>query len=249
MTPIIDGAEPWSTEGGPTGVLVLHGLTSTPQAVTPLGRALASAGHAVEVPLLPGHGTSVDDLATSTWDDWASAAVASYDGLAVRCDRVAVAGLSLGGALAVWLAVERPAVAALAVVNPAVEAPVAEVRDSVAVMLENGTTAIPTIANDVADPDAKELAYDTLPVAALLSLFEAQAALAPRLAGITCPVLIFTSRQDHLVPTTASDLLAASVAGEVERVWLERSYHVATLDYDRDLIAKTAVDFLARVLH
>jgi carboxylesterase len=214
----------------------------------PLAAAFAAAGHAVELPLLPGHGTTADDMATSTWDDWTSTVLAAYDALAERCDRVAVAGLSMGGALAAWAAVERPA-AAVVVVNPAVEAPVAAVRDSIATMLAGGTTTIPAMGNDVADPAMTELAYDTVPVAALVSLFDGQAKLVPRLGEIACPVLIFTSRQDHVVPTTASELLAGAVAGPVEVVWLERSYHVATLDYDHELIEQKAVKFLSQVLH
>lgn len=248
MAEIASAAEPWSAPGGPAGVLVIHGFTSCPQSVRPLGEAFAAAGYSVEMPLLPGHGTTADDMASSTWDDWASAAVAAHDRLAGRCERVAVAGLSLGGALAAWVALERPAVGALVAVNPAVEPPAAEVRDSVAAMLAGGTTTIPSIASDIADPGSEELAYDTVPVSAVVSLFDGQAKLAPRLGDITCPVLICTSRQDHLVPTTASDLLAAAVAGDVERLWLERSYHVATLDYDHELIEQTAVAFLDKNL-
>lgn len=247
--PTLPGAGPWSSAGGRSGVLVLHGFTSTPQSVTPLARALAAAGHSVEAPLLPGHGTSVDDMAGTGWDDWAGAALAAHDSLSGRCDHVVVAGLSLGGALAALVAAERPSVAALVVVNPAVEAPAAEVRKAVGVMAESGTTAVPAIANDIADPAGDEVAYDTVPIAAVLSLFDGQERLEPRLGEIACPVLLFTSRQDHVVPTTASDLLARQVVGPVERVWLERSYHVATLDYDAELIGGTAVEFLARVLH
>ncbi len=247
--PALEGAGPWSAAGGRSGVLVLHGFTSTPQSVTPLGQAFAAAGHTVEAPLLPGHGTSVDHMAGTGWDDWAAAALAAHDSLSGRCDHLAVAGLSLGGALAALVAAERPSVAALVVVNPAVEAPAAEVRKAVGVMAESGTTTVPAIANDIADPAGDELAYDTVPVAAVLSLFDGQAQLEPRLGEVACPVLLFTSRQDHVVPTTASDLLARQIAGPVERVWLERSYHVATLDYDAELIGRTAVEFLARVLH
>ena len=70
---------------------------------------------------------------------------------------------------------------------------------------------------------------------------------AGRLGDIACPVLILTSPKDHVVPPANSDLLAAGVAGPVERVTLERSYHVATLDYDRDLVNEKVVEFVARV--
>jgi carboxylesterase len=102
-------------------------------------------------------------------------------------------------------------------------------------------------AIDAADPSQKELAYDGLPVAALLSLVEAQAELAPNLGEVRCPTLLFTSRQDHVVPPSNSDYLAEHVGGPVERVFLERSFHVATIDYDRDEIAARSVEFARKV--
>jgi carboxylesterase len=76
---------------------------------------------------------------------------------------------------------------------------------------------------------------------------EATAELHGRLGEIRCPTLIMTSPQDHVVPPSSSDVLAAGVAGPVERVVLERSYHVATLDFDRDLVEKRTVEFALRV--
>ena len=67
---IIPGCEPWSAAGGPHGVLVLHGFTGNPQSMRGLAEAFAAAGFAVEIPLLPGHGTSVDDLDDTGWADW-----------------------------------------------------------------------------------------------------------------------------------------------------------------------------------
>jgi len=75
---------------------------------------------------------------------------------------------------------------------------------------------------------------------------EATTELHGRLGDIRCPVLILTSPQDHVVPPSSSDVLADGVAGPVERVPLERSYHVATLDFDRDLVEKRTVEFALR---
>src|SRR5438445_9825017 len=117
-SPIIPGAEPWSAKGGPNGALVVHGFTGCPQSMRPLARAFAAAGFAVELPLLPGHGTSVDDMLTTTWDDWSGCAERAYVDLAARCQRVVVAGLSMGGTLTVWLAAHHPEFAGIVVVNP-----------------------------------------------------------------------------------------------------------------------------------
>jgi carboxylesterase len=50
-----------------------------------------------------------------------------------------------------------------------------------------------------------------------------------------------------VVEPANSDLLAEGVSGPVERVTLERSFHVATVDYDKDQIDERAVDFARRV--
>lgn len=240
---ILAGAEPFSSAGSGDGVLVLHGFTGTPQSMRGLARAFADAGFSVELPLLPGHGTSVEDMAATGWDDWSSAAEAAFTELESRCGRVAVAGLSMGGTLACWLAAHHPGIAALMVVNPALEPPAQSFLDILNGILDSGVEVAPSIGNDVADPEARELAYDAVPVRCLLSLTEAQAALVGQLAQIRCPTLLMTSRNDHVVPPSASDILAGAVTGPVERVWLERSQHVATLDYDRAEIEERAVAF------
>jgi carboxylesterase len=243
---IIPGCEPWSAEGGPHGALVLHGFTGNPQGLRGLAEAFAAAGFAVELPLLPGHGTSVDDMLETDWDDWSAAAEAAFEALAARSERMVVAGLSMGGTLTAWLGTRYPDVAGLVFVNPAVDVP-DEMVKALDDLVAAGTDRIPAVGNDVADPAAREKAYDATPLRPLLSLAAAAEAVRQDLGKIACPVLILTSPQDHVVPPANSDLLAEGVSGPVERVTLERSYHVATLDYDKDLINGKAVEFARRV--
>jgi carboxylesterase len=61
-------------------------------------------------------------------------------------------------------------------------------------------------------------------------------------------VLLLSSRQDHVVPSSSGDVLVGKVSGPIERVWLERSYHVATLDYDAELVVSRTVEFVGDVL-
>jgi carboxylesterase len=245
--PVLEGAEPFSAAGGPHGVLVVHGFTGNPQSMRGLAEAFAGAGFSVELPLLPGHGTHIDDMVETAWDDWSGAAEVAFSELQSRCDKVVVAGLSMGGTVATWLASRHPDIAGLVAINPAMEPPGDALVDILRQTLAEGTTVMPAIGNDVADPDQQEMAYDGMPVAALLSLLEAQVELAPRLGDVRCPTLLFTSRQDHVVPPANSDYLAAHVGGPVERVFLERSYHVATLDYDRGEIESRSVAFAQQV--
>jgi carboxylesterase len=243
---IIPGCEPWSSPGGPHGALVLHGFTGNPQSMRGLAEAFAGAGLAVELPLLPGHGTSVDDMLTTGWSDWSAAAEAAYDQLAGRVDRVVVAGLSMGGSLTAWLASRHPDIAGIVCVNAAVTIP-PEMVTGLEEMVDGGIDRIPAIGGDVADPAGQEKAYDATPLAPLLSLAEAADEFRGDLVKIACPVLIMTSPQDHVVEPSNSDVLAEGVSGPVERVTLERSFHVATLDYDKDIVNERAVEFALRV--
>jgi carboxylesterase len=244
---VLPGAEPFSAPGGPHGALVLHGFTGNPQSMRGLAVALADAGLAVELPRLPGHGTSVEDMATTTWDDWSGAAEDTYVELASRCDRVVVAALSMGGTLAVWLASRHPEIAGLALVNPVVQPLDESITDFARDLAEKGEPYMPGVGSDIADPDQRELAYEQTPVICLLSLASAIRDLTIYLPEVTQPVLLMNAPQDHVVPPTNSDMLAELVRGPVERVTLERSYHVATLDYDRDLVEQRTVAFARAV--
>lgn len=229
------------------GALLLHGYTSTPQSLEGLAAALTGAGFEVDVPLLPGHGTEVERLLPCRWEDWAEAAGDAWDKLAARHERVLAGGLSMGATLATWLAAGRTGVAGLACVNPMIDPPAASFRDLLRAFLADGHVSVPGPANDVSEPGAREVAYPQWPIEPMLSLFEAQDELAGRLARVSCPVLVVTSRHDHVVPPVSSDVLAAGVAGPVERVVLERSFHVATLDVERDTVEAAVVAFARRV--
>ena len=241
------GAEPFSAAGGPHGALVLHGFTGTPQSMRGLAEAFAEAGFAVELPLLPGHGTSVDDMATTTFADWSEAVARVYDELATRCDRVVVAGLSMGATLAAWLAARRPEIAGLVTINGALASVEASVREGLEQLVEQGVARIPGPGNDVADPSQTELAYSEVPPPQYLSLVDALEALQADIPKIHCPSLVITSDQDHVVQPAWSDHFAERVGGPVERLRLPRSFHVATIDYERADIEARAVEFATRV--
>jgi carboxylesterase len=242
------GAEPFSADGGPHGFLAIHGFTGSPASMRPLAERFAEAGWAVECPLLPGHGTAVADMLPTRWEDWSATAEVAYQRLADRVDgRIVVGGLSMGGTLTVWLASRHPEIAGIVCINPLV-AGAGQLKDIVQAGADQGQETMPGISSDIAAPGVVELAYTETPLRPLLSLFDAVDDLQAGLASIDVPVLLFTSPEDHVVPPFNSDHLARAVAGPVERVTLERSYHVATLDFDRDVIEERALDFAAKAV-
>jgi carboxylesterase len=242
------GAEPYSATGDGRGALVLHGFTGNPQSMRGLALALADAGFTVEMPLLPGHGTAVEDMVPTRWADWSGAAEAAFVELAARCDAVVVVGLSMGGSLSIWLAEQHPEIAAIAVVNPLVTPPDADAIAFLAAMIDAGDEVAPGIGSDIALEGVAESAYPGTPLRAALSLFEGVGEVEAHLDAVTCPVLLFTSVQDHVVDPVSSATLMAGAKGPVEQVTLERSYHVATLDYDKDEIEARTVEFFSGVL-
>ena len=246
---VIVGAEPISHDGeGAVGVLVLHGFTGNPSSLRSQSEALIDAGYHVESPRLPGHGTTVEEMLQTEWSDWTGEVAAAYERLVARAEHIVVIGLSMGGTLTLWAALEYSDVRGIVCVNPATMPQAGEVTDMLREMIAGGDEVMPGIGSDIADPDVTELAYEGTPLQPLLSLVDdGLTPLSGRYGDLKMPLLLFTSHQDHVVEPANSEHLAGTYGGDVDHVWLERSYHVATQDYDRDLINAGLLEFVARV--
>ncbi|MGH8907552.1 MAG: alpha/beta hydrolase [Egibacteraceae bacterium] len=244
---MVQQTQPWSSDGGNVGVLLLHGLTGCPASMRPLGEALAEAGFAVELPLLPGHGTHWRDLARTTWPDWAEGAIQALERLRARTEAQVVVGLSMGGALTLHLACTRgDDLSGIVVINPSLFG--LNPRLKLLPALRHVVPSVPNIGNDIAKPGADEHAYPRMPLPALYSLTRLWRSMRGNLAAVKAPVLVFTSRQDHIVePENSAAVVSRVSSTDVEQVWLERSYHVATLDHDADLIVDRTIAFVTRV--
>ena len=189
MPEILPGAEPWSTDGsgpGSPGALCIHGFTGNPTSMRPVAEAFAAAGFAVELPRLPGHGTTVEDMLTTSWEDWSAEAEAAYQRIAARASKVVVAGLSMGGTLTVWLAENHPEIAGIVAINAAVAPQPPEVVEMVKGMVDEGETLMPGIGSDIAKPGVVESAYEGTPLKPLLSLVGVADGVSERLGDITC---------------------------------------------------------------
>jgi carboxylesterase len=214
----------------------------------PLSEALAEAGFAVEMPRLPGHGTDTADMVETGWDDWLTEAERALEAVQARTPdgTVVVVGLSMGGALTAALAQGHPELSGIVLINAPVAAP-PELAAAMEEMLAGGVEVLDAVGGDIADPDADEVSYDETPLRPLVTMIMAGQDVRARLPEIQMPALIITSRQDHVVNPGDSDVLAAELGGPVERIWLEKSFHVATLDYDRAEVESATLAFARRV--
>jgi carboxylesterase len=245
---IMPGCEAFSANGSAMGVLVLHGFTGNPASMRSIAERCAVAGYTVQLPRLPGHGTSLEDMMTTTWADWSGAALAAYDDLASRTDRVAVVGLSMGGGLTAYVAEERPEVAGCVFINPLVKSPGAEMEEGLAQAIEAGMESIESIGSDIKKEGVTEASYSATPLGCVASLFAGVKSVEANLATIVAPSLLLSSREDHVVTSDNGDAIVERSSGPVERRWLEESYHVATMDNDQELLESATMEFLSKVL-
>jgi carboxylesterase len=245
--PLSTPARPDLTEGRRIGVLLSHGFSGSPASIKPWGEALAAKGYAVEVPRLPGHGTSWQEMNTTCWDDWYAAVGRALDKLVAENDVVVVGGLSMGGALALRLAADRPGdVAGLVLVNAAVTS---TNKQLLAVpLLKHVVACMPGIGNDVKKLGVDEYCYDKTPLRALHSMTRAWRSLRSELPKVTAPILLFRSSVDHVVDPSSALLITRTVSSrDITEQVLEDSYHVATLDNDAPRIFGESAKFIERV--
>ncbi|MFF7329189.1 alpha/beta hydrolase [Streptomyces sp. NPDC090306] len=245
--PVLPGAEPFRHEGGEVGVLLCHGFTGSPQSLRPWARYLAGHGLTVSLPLLPGHGTRWEDMQLTGWPDWYAEVDRELRRLTDRCARVFVAGLSMGGALALRLAARHgDAVAGVVVVNPA-----NKLHGLSAYALPVARHLVPStkgIASDIAKEGSQELGYDRVPLHAAHSLRAFLRTVDRELPQVTQPLLLLHSPRDHVVPPADSARVLGRVSStDVTEILLEQSYHVATLDHDADRIFEESLAFIGRL--
>lgn len=239
--------QPLGPDGLRVGVLLCHGFTGSPASMRPWGEHLAAQGFAVEVPRLPGHGTTWEELERTRWEDWYGEVCRAFDRLREDNDRVFVAGLSMGGSLALRLAADRPdEVAGLLLVNAAVRSDNRQLM--LLPVLKWVVRKMPGIGNDIKLEGADERGYDVTPLKPLASLVAGWKGLRPDLGRVRAPLRLFRSVEDHVVEASSGAAIMASVSSPDRReILLENSYHVATIDHDAPLIFAESVAFVRSV--
>ncbi len=228
-----------------TGVILSHGFTGSPASMIEWARYLADRGFAVRLPVLAGHGTTWQELARTPWERWYEGVETSYRELARETDAVVVAGLSMGGALALRLAALEP-VAGVVVVNPGLT--IADPRARYVGVLKYLLRTVPSIGNDIRKEGVDERAYARTPVSAVHQLAQLFRDTTDRLPQVTAPILVFRSNTDRVVPESSLEVLQRRIgSADLEIIRLENSYHVATMDHDQELIFERSAAFIEHV--
>jgi carboxylesterase len=249
LMPVLPGAEPYSHQGGTTGVLLCHGFTGSPQSLRPWAEYLAEAGLSVSLPRLPGHGTTWQEMARTRWEDWYTEVDRAFDELRADADEIFVMGLSMGSCLALRLAELRgPAISGLVLVNPSVTA---DTRlFALAPVLKLFVPSLKGIVSDIKKEGAAELGYARIPVKAAATLPGLWRITQAELSKVSQPVLVFRSTTDHVVgPASVALLRTALPEGQLEVRDCPDSYHVATLDNDAAAIFTGSLGFVRAHSH
>lgn len=229
------------------GVLLVHGFSGSAASMKPWARFLAERGYAVEVPLLPGHGTRWQDLNTVSWSQWYDEAEAALDRLLTTHKKVVVCALSMGGSVALRLAQTRgDEVAGVVLVNPFVSS--ARIELKALPLLKHLVPSFPGIVDDIKKPDQVELGYPRLPLKGVAQILAMWKTVVPALGQVTQPVLYFRSTIDHVIDASSSATVLSGISSvDVEERMLEDSYHVATIDNDAPRIFEESLEFIQRV--
>lgn len=198
----------------------------------------------MRTPLLAGHGADWRTLAKTGWTDWYSDAERALTELYARCEQVFVAGISMGGCLALRLAeTQGDRVSGLVVVNPSLagDNPLIPFTP----VLKYVIRAIPSIGGDIKKPGVQEGALKKTPVASVATLPAMWRATAAGLTSVTQPLLVYRSTVDHVVGPPSMRVLTTALPGAEVRM-LADSYHVATLDNDAPEIFDGTLAFIQK---
>jgi carboxylesterase len=240
----------FAADGGPVGVLLLHGYTGSVAETRPLGQHLAAQGLSVRCPLLPGHGTTPDELTRISWQAWAEEAESALGELRSRCRSLFVGGLSMGALLALWLGSEEPELAGLVPMAPTVEVrnPLLPLTLGLRYVLKYDPRG--GIGDeDLVDPQASERiwCYDETPLWGAAEVYLLQRQVRKALPEIRQPILIFQGRHDAQLPPQAAQMVYDRVSSSDKTlVWLDHSGHNLLVDGERKSIWEQCYSWMMR---
>ncbi|POR51222.1 alpha/beta hydrolase [Bosea psychrotolerans] len=254
--------------GDGTGFLLIHGLGGTPVELRLVGRALLRAGHTVHCPQLAGHCGSEADLLATQWRDWADSVFAELDRMRANCDRIIVGGLSMGAVLAMHVAARRQAdVDGLALYAPTlrydgwsipryafllkwlINTPMGRhysfaEREPYGIKHKRTRQAI---GEAMASGDSSEAGLQGTPSRALQQMWQLVDETRRQMPTITCPTLLVHAREDDIAGLSNAFEIQRRLGGLVDVVILDDSYHLVTIDQQREILIERSLALAKRL--
>lgn len=238
-------AQPFDFPQGSHGVLLIHGFTGTPAHMRLIGEGLRERGFGVRGILLPGHGESPEAMGKAAWQDWVRATLTAAQEMRKQYQRLTVAGLSMGGCLALMAAEQMEADACVAIAAPMKT--IARFRS-----LAPAAALVRPMVHKKADGSRDSLnadydiGYDSYPLSSVAQLSAIMRRARQHLGLIRCPVLTVQSRRDQTVSPDSPQIILDGVSSRVKaQLWLEEAPHVCTIAPEYPLIVKGMADFLS----
>ncbi len=258
--------------GGRAGVLLIHGLTGTPAEMRFVGKGLNRAGFTVYGMQLAGHCGSEADLLQTGWRDWSRSVVAGADRLRRDVDHLFVAGLSMGSVLALNLAIERPQwvdglglygstlfydgwtiprMARLSFMLPLVCGMglfrQRRFMESFPYGIKDERIRM-RIAGAMLDGQSETAGLPGNPWPSLAEFHKLVWHVRPRLEAVRAPTLLMHAANDDIASVRNARVIERAVSGPTQTVLLDDSYHMITVDRERDKVIARSVDFFTRVM-
>jgi carboxylesterase len=254
---------------GPTGFLLIHGLGGTPLELKFVAKGLARHGFTVHCPQLAGHCGDESDLLATGWHDWYASVEAGLDRLRERCDTVVAGGLSMGAVLALHLAAtRRDETHGLALYAPtlwhdgwAMPWSVFWLRFGILSAIGHRLFARfysfteiepygikdpairAVVLSAMSSGDTTRAGIMVTPGEAIYQHCELVDVVKRELTSIATPAVLIQARDDDMASLKNSEYLQRHLRGPVSTVILDDSYHIVTVDRQRDLVIEASAAF------
>lgn len=226
------------------GILLVHGFTGTPASMRPWAAHLNNLGYRISVPLMPGHGTKWQDLNETSWQEWPAKVQSELDQLFLECEKVFICALSMGCGNSLYVAAKNQSrISGLVLVNPMIHIPGVQIK--FAPLISRFQKSRESVGDDIKKPGVTEWGYDALPIRGVAQLYKYLKKARKCLPEIKLPILVFHSVDDHVLPVSNTEIILDEIgSSDKQRIELVNSYHVATLDYDAEIIFENTKLFI-----
>jgi len=231
-------------KNGHIGIILVHGFTGSPAAMRPWAEYLNARGYSVRVPRLPGHATKPADLNNVKWQEWPAKVAFEIAELQKHCSQIFVTGLSMGGGTTLNIAASHgDQLSGIILVNPMIH--VRGVTPTLAYLISRVIKFGKSVGNDIKRKGVTEYSYDKLPFRGIHQLLTMLKITRTALPNIKVPMQLFHSVDDHTLPVSNTEIIMKEIGSTTKsRIELLNSYHVATIDFDDELIFANSLKFI-----